>query len=484
MGKHLTAWIDGKRSEGAASAGFDLVSPVTGETLYRIVENDDATIDAAVQNAHRAYLAHRRSTITQRVAWLEALAKAFEQDAARIADMIVHTIGKLRRKPRCVAGGRVHMQLHRRAADPARRSPAARFGAGHLGFARRIPYGVVAAITPFNAPANLLVQKLAPALATGNAIVVKPHPTGIEVALAFAELAKKAGLPDGLCNGVTGDRDAALKLVAHPKVSVVSLTGGVVAARSLAAAAGPKKFCAELGSNAANPVLADANIEDAATKIAAVAFEASGQQCISAQRVIVEQPVFERFLETFVAAAKKLKVGDPQNGATMVNVAATQRVMSMIADAEAHGARIALKPQVNGAYVSPGLIVEAPGKARVLCEEAFGPIVVVQPARDLDDALAQANDSQFGLQGACFTSSLDTALRIASQRISTADRCGSTRRAGSGSTCILSVGSRTAASAAKASATPWKSTRSSSSSGCARAVSRIRNCRTRCVLAR
>src|SRR5688572_16378318 len=100
---------------------------------------------------------------------------------------------------------------------------AAPTGAGHLGFARRIPCGVVAAITPFNAPANLLVQKLAPALATGNAIVVKPHPTGIEVALVFAELAKKAGLPDGLFNVVTGDKDAALKLVAHPKVSVVSL---------------------------------------------------------------------------------------------------------------------------------------------------------------------------------------------------------------------------------------------------------------------
>ena len=164
-------------------------------------------------------------------------------------------------------------------------------------------------------------------------------------------------------------------------------------------------------------MLADANIEDAAAKIAAAGFEASGQQCISAQRVIVEQLVFERFLEAFIAAAKKLKTADPNDNATdvgtMVSVAAAERVMCMVADAEAHGARIALKPTVNGAYVSPGIIVEAPGKARILCEEAFGPIVVVQPARDLDHALEQANGSQFGLQGACFTSSLDTALRIA-----------------------------------------------------------------------
>jgi len=422
MSKQLSAWIDGRPHEGASGNGFDLLSPVTAETLYRIVENDDATVDAAVQSAHRAFLAHRKSTIAQRVTWLEALAKVFEQDAARITDMIVHTIGKPRRAANfeasrvgafirnCIA----ELLTQRGEVLPLDSSP---IGAGHLGIARRIPYGVVAAITPFNAPANLLVQKLAPALATGNAIVVKPHPTGIEVALAFAELAKKAGLPDGLYNVVTGDKDAALKLVSHRHVSVISLTGGVAAARALAAAAGPKKFCAELGSNAANLVLVDANLEDAATKIAAAAFEASGQQCISAQRIIVEQPVFERFLEIFVAAARKLKVGDPDDSATdvgtMVSLTAAKRVMAMVADAEAHGARIALKPKIDGAYLSPGIIVEAPGKAQVLCEEAFGPIVVVQPARDLDHALAQANESQFGLQGACFTSSLDSALRVA-----------------------------------------------------------------------
>ncbi len=418
----MSVWIDGKAVEPAGDSGFDLVSPLTGGTLYRIIESADATIDAAVQSARRAYVANRRSTIAQRAGWLEALAKAFEQDAARITDMIVATIGKPRRAASFEAS-RVGAFMRNCAAElltqrgevlPLDSAPT---GAGHLGFARRIPYGVVAAITPFNAPANLLVQKLAPALATGNAVVVKPHPTGTEVALAFADLAKKAGLPDGLYNVVTGDRDAAVKLAAHPNVSVISLTGGIAAARSLAAAAGPKKFCAELGSSAANLVLADANLEDAASKIAAAAFEASGQQCISAQRIIVEQPVFERFIELFVAAARKLKVGDPQDNATdvgtMVSVAAAQRVMGMVTDAEAKGARIALRPELTGAYLSPGIIVQAPKTARVLCEEAFGPIVTVQSARDLDDALSQGNDSQFGLQGACFTSSLDTALRIA-----------------------------------------------------------------------
>ncbi len=421
----LTSWIDGRTLPATgAEDGFDLVSPIDGHTLYRIVEADQATVDRAVTSARAAWQTHRRSTVAQRVAWLEALARAFEQDAARITEMIVTTIGKPRRAANFEAS-RVGAFIRNCIAEllagrgevlPLDSAPA---GAGHLGYAKRVPYGVVAAITPFNAPANLLVQKLAPALATGNAVVVKPHPTGIEVALAFAELAKKAGLPDGLFNVITGDRAAAQALAAHPLTSVITLTGGVAAARALAQAAGAKKFCAELGSNAANIVLADADLDDAATKIAAAGFEASGQQCISAQRIIVEQPVFESFVEKFVAAAKKLRVGDPTDPATdvgtMVSVAAAQRVMALVTDARAQGARIALAPTLEGACLSPAIIVAAPGQARVLREEAFGPVVVVQAARDLDDALAQANDSEFGLQGACFTASLDSALRVAEE---------------------------------------------------------------------
>ena len=283
MTRTLASWIDGKPVElQSTDAAFDLVSPIDGKLLYRIVETDKSTVDLAVNSAHAAYMKHRRSTIAQRVAWMEALAKAFEQDSGRISQMIVDTIGKPRKAANFEAS-RVGAFLRNTIAEllagrgevlPLDSAPA---GAGHLGYARRVPCGVVAAITPFNAPANLLVQKLAPALATGNAMVVKPHPTGIEVALAFAELAKQAGLPDGLFNVVTGDRSAALELVAHPLTSVITLTGGVAAARALSAAAGPKKFCAELGSNAANLVLADANLDDAATKIAAAGFEASGQ---------------------------------------------------------------------------------------------------------------------------------------------------------------------------------------------------------------
>src|SRR5207302_6679597 len=253
-------------------------------------------------------------------------------------------------------------------------------GANRFGFTSRIPYGVVAAITPFNAPSNMVTQKVAPALAMGNAVVVKPSPPGAEVAVMLAEAFKKAGVPDGMFNVVTGGRDTAKALAAHPLVQAVTLTGSTAAGHDLARAAGAKKFVGELGSNAANIVCADADLDDAAARIAGASFEASGQQCISAQRVIVERPVFDRFLELFVAAAKKLKVGDPEDAAIdigpMVSSAAADRVEQMIEDAVAKGAKLVLKPQRKGAILGPAIVANAPGEARLTREEAFGPVVV------------------------------------------------------------------------------------------------------------
>ncbi len=423
MSTELGGWVGGRAICVPASvARIDLFSPVDGSLTYRLPDAGAELVDAAVSDAAAAFEAHRNVPVATRVAWLEGIAKTVSANSGPIVDSIVRAIGKPRRAATFEAG-RVAEFLRGCVAElttwrgelvPVDSVP---LGAGHLGFSRRIPCGVVAAITPFNAPANLLVQKIGPALATGNAVVVKPHPTGTETALLIAALCKEAGLPDGLFNVVPGDREAARALAAHPRVAVVSLTGGVAAAEALARAAGAKKFCAELGSSAANIVLADANLEDAAQKIARAGFEASGQQCISAQRIIVEQPVLERFLELFVAAAKSLKVGLPEEAGVdigpMVNVAAAERVMAMVEDAEGRGAQVVLRPVRSGAVVSPGILRSAPREARLLCEEAFGPVVVVQPARDLDDAIAQANDSQFGLQGACFTASLDAAMKVA-----------------------------------------------------------------------
>jgi acyl-CoA reductase-like NAD-dependent aldehyde dehydrogenase len=196
----------------------------------------------------------------------------------------------------------------------------------------------------------------------------------------------------------------------------VSFTGGTAAGEALVRAAGAKKFVAELGANSANVVLADADVADAAKRIASAAFEASGQQCVSAQRVIVEAPVYDAFVAAFVDAAKALKVGDPAKPDTdvgpMVSLAAAKRVMEMADDAVRRGARLALAPERKDCIVSPGIIVDAPRASRLWCEECFGPLALVERVKSAEEALVAANDSPFGLQGSVFTRSLKWAMRF------------------------------------------------------------------------
>jgi acyl-CoA reductase-like NAD-dependent aldehyde dehydrogenase len=264
---------------------------------------------------------------------------------------------------------------------------------------------------------NLLLQKVAPAIAVGNAIVVKPAFAGTRVALRLAELFLAAGWPEGLFNVVTGDKDTAIALASHPGIAAISFTGGTAAGNDLVRAAGARKFLAELGSNAANIVLADADLAFAASRIASAGFEASGQQCISAQRVLVDRSVLGDFLPLFVTAARALKVGPASDVATdvgpMVHAGAAERVMAMVADAVDRGATLALAPERNGATVSPGILTGVTRDSRLWSEEVFGPVVLVTAFDGADQAIELANDSDFGLQGAVFTGSLANAMRFA-----------------------------------------------------------------------
>lgn len=421
MTMRLLPFIDGVSRDVPDGAFSALVSPVDERPAAQMIEADTVVIDAAVRSAHEAHLAQADSTTATRVEWLNAAAAAVDAVEPEIVRSLIRLIGKPRRAATFEAKRASHFiracatQLPHLNGEVLPLDVTAA-GANRFGYTARVPYGVVGAVTPFNAPANLLLQKVAPAIAMGNAVVVKPSPPGTEVALLLAEAFVKAGVPRGLFNVVPGGRGTALALAAHPLVQAVTLTGSTAAGHELARAAGAKRFIAELGSNAANIVCADADLADAAQRIAGAAFEASGQQCISAQRVIVEAVVYDRFLDLFVAASRKLRVGDPDDPATdvgpMVGRAAADRVEQMIDDAVKKGARLVLAPTRRGCVLGPAIIAEAPAEARLLLEEAFGPVVVVQRVADLDAALALANASEFGLQGACFTSSLETAFKV------------------------------------------------------------------------
>jgi acyl-CoA reductase-like NAD-dependent aldehyde dehydrogenase len=407
-------------SEGGT---FPVINPWTEDVAFTVKSSGQAQLNEAVQAAKSAFHRFAKTPAHQRAAWLKGAA-AMAKAADKIVVATISHIGKprraaemeVRRSIAFIGACTEHLHQHGGEVVPLDMVPA---GAGLFGFTRRVPYGVVAAITPFNAPSNLLVQKLAPALVTGNAVIIKPCLEGTQIAQIIAEAFAAGGTPEGLVQVVTGDRAEALGLARHPDVDVVTLTGGTAAGDALARAAGAKRFIGELGGNSPNIVLADANIGDAIKRIVPSSFEASGQQCISTQRIIVEASIFETFLDHFVAATRKLKLGDPAlpdiDLGPVVSARAAKRIGEMIDDAKARGCRIISAGPSKGCMIHPTIVVDPPGGTRLIREEVFGPVVVVMRADDIDDAIRIANDCEFGLQGSCFTSNLSTALRMSEE---------------------------------------------------------------------
>jgi len=293
----LTSWIDGERTlPESGIATTELVSPWSGRTAGTYQSAPTTVLERAISSAHNAFMEYRNKPKSDRINWLETATTEIENALDRIVNSEILFIGK----PRRAARFEVHRsaQFVRACASYLAHFggdtfplDAAKAGAGLFGFTERIPYGVIAAVTPFNAPANLLLQKVAPALAVGNAVVVKPTPEGLEVALLLAECFAMAGLPPGLFNIVPGGSEQALAMASQRNVAFSSITGGTKAGQALASAAARKPFVGELGGNSPNIVCADSNLPDAVARIMPSAFEASGQQCISAQRIIVEETV-------------------------------------------------------------------------------------------------------------------------------------------------------------------------------------------------
>jgi acyl-CoA reductase-like NAD-dependent aldehyde dehydrogenase len=410
------------REELRGTEAFDFVRPQDGKLIGRIIEAGADGVEAAVRVASAEFRQHRKSAMHERIGWLKDGAAALLRDAENLAALICEDVGKPIRSCRFEVKRGAEFIEACTAALPQITGEVLSLdttsvGVGHLGYTRHIPYGVVAGITPFNAPINLLVQKVAPAIAAGNAIIVKPAPAGTRTALRLARLFQEAGWPEALFTVLTGDKATAAALAAHPGVAAVSFTGGTAGGNAIARAAGAKKFIAELGSNAANIVLRDADLQDAANRIAPAGFEASGQQCISAQRVLVDRNVFDAFTDKFVSVAKAMKTGMANNPETvigpMVSRASADRVMAMCADAIANGARYLLEPKQEDALVTPGILAEVGRNTRLWNEEVFGPVVIVSPFDTVDDAVRLANDSPFGLQGAVFTRDLASAFRFA-----------------------------------------------------------------------
>ena len=279
--------------------------------------------------------------------------------------------------------------------------------AGHWAIVRRFPVGPLATITPFNFPLNLVAHKWAPAIATGCTVVHKPAPQTPLCSLLLAELVERTGWPPGGVNVLpVAVKDAEL-LITDDRLRMLSFTGSAAVGWELKKRAGKKRVTLELGGNAGVIIHHDADLEHAAERCAVGGFAYAGQTCISVQRILVERSVFEKFLETFLARVKKLKLGDPLDESTdvgpMISEAAAARALRWVEDAAAEGAQIVCGGKRTGAMMEPTVLTHTRSHQRVNCEEVFAPVVTVEPYDEFADAIREVNDSPYGLQAGVFT---------------------------------------------------------------------------------
>ena len=297
---------------------------------------------------------------------------------------------------------------------------ASQSGEGKLAFTLRRPVGVVAAISPFNFPLNLVAHKLAPALAAGCAVVLKPASQTPLSALLLAELETEAGLPPGWVNVVVGPSAAIGDvLVEDERVRALTFTGSGAVGWELRERALRKRVALELGNATPVIVAADADVDRAAAQVAAHAFSFAGQSCISVQRVYVERPRYDEFLQRLLPRVEGLKLGDPADEETdvgpVIDEDGRDRILAWIDEARAAGAEVLAGGDLDGELIRPTVLANPPRDAKVSCEEVFGPVCTVTAVSSLDEALELANATRYGLQAGIFTAGLDTALRAAQE---------------------------------------------------------------------
>jgi acyl-CoA reductase-like NAD-dependent aldehyde dehydrogenase len=402
----------------------EVKSPYDGTVVGRVAEGDAALVDRAVKAARRAFetadfAQHERAALLDRAAAMvrerrDDLALTIAAEAGKPlktatveAERCVDTLTFSATEARKLTGGTVPM-----AASPA--------GIGKLGVMLRVPYGVVGAISPFNFPLNLVAHKLGPAIAAGNAIVLKPAGQTPVSALKLAEILVEAGLPEGWLSVIPGPgSEVGNAIVEHELTRALTFTGSAGVGWGIRSKVPHKKVNLELGSNAPLIVNADGDWETAADKAKLHAFSHAGQSCISIQRILLHEEVADAFTERLVANTEALRVGDPLDSETDVGPLITpgdrDRVKEWIEEAVSAGAKLLSGGELvdEGRCLAPTLLEAPPRDAKVWCEEIFGPVATIDRFSDFGEALAMANDSKFGLQAGVFTRDISRGLEAA-----------------------------------------------------------------------
>lgn len=410
-------FINGEWVEGATAQ--QVSSPYELKPLAAVDQASHSQADAALAAAFESRARLAKQSTAQRRAVLTGIAAGLKSRADELASVICHEAGKPITAARAeveraidtftLAAGELQSFGGRTLAVD---TLAAQAGAECE--TRRYPAGVVVGIVPFNFPLNLGAHKVAPALAVGAPIIVKPPPQAPSAQLIVAELAKASGADPAALQVLPCDNQVAEKLATDARVRVLSFTGSARVGWQLKAKT-PGKAVLELGGNAAAIVRADADLDRAAARLAVGAFTYAGQVCIKVQRIIIERRVYDPFVERLLREVSRLKVGDPSDADTVVGPViddrSADRIESWVDEALAGGATALVRGSRQQRLLSPTVLTGVPKNATARREEIFGPVVLVDAAQDFDDAMAQANDSAYGLQAAVFTNDLRSVRR-------------------------------------------------------------------------
>lgn len=397
-----------------------VVDKSSGKEAFRTALADRKLVEQGIAAAAEAAGAMRKLPPYERRDILSHCITRFTDRAEELAQSLCLEAGKPIRDSRGEVARLI--DTFRVAAEEAVRiggevlpleiSPRAR---GYVGFWKRMPVGPCALITPFNFPLNLAAHKIAPAIAAGCPFVLKPASATPRGALIIGEVLAETSLPRGAFSILPCRHDAAEPLITDDRIRLISFTGSPEVGWDIKARAGKKKVALELGGNAACVVDADSNLEDAVARICFGAFYQSGQSCISVQRILAHQSIYADFLARLVAAVKKLKMGNPTEEDTFIGPLISEsdaiRLEQWIASALARGATLLCGGKRRGAFLEPTLLENVPTDEPLSCREAFGPVAVVKPFTDFDEALAEVNDSRYGLQAGLFVRDIHKALR-------------------------------------------------------------------------
>jgi acyl-CoA reductase-like NAD-dependent aldehyde dehydrogenase len=413
------SYIAGKWKDG--NAHIQVINPFTNDVIGTVPKAENGDIETAISAAKSAFGVSRSLTAYERSLILERASKRIEAQEDELAKLIALEAGKPMRYARGEA--KRACETFKFASLEAREiygevipMDAASRGKDYFGFSQRIPRGVIAAITPFNFPLNLVAHKIAPALASGNSIILKPASVTPLSSFKLGKILEESGLPPGILNIIYGSgSDVGMRLVRDDRVQMVTFTGSLPVGETIRGEAGFKTVTLELGNNAAVVVEDIDNLEDVVDRLMIGAFAYSGQVCISVQRIYVNRTLFDGFLRLFVEKTGTQIMGDPLDERTdigpMITPSEAFRVKEWLNEATSSGAEVATGGTVEGNFVHPTVLTNVTNEMKVMRDEVFAPVVSLVPYDDYAQGLAMANDTRYGLQAAVYTKDVNKIMK-------------------------------------------------------------------------